>query len=114
MKILVAFFALMLACSAAEVAGIWKLTTSGRDGGEGSFTLVIKQDGANYSGTISNDEGAIEISNVKLSGDQLTFKVITDDASYEVTGAVDGDSMKGKFTVNQQQGGAFTAKRQKK
>lgn len=114
MKLILAFLALMLACTAAEVAGVWKLAVPGRDGGNAQFTLTIKQNGDNYSGTIANDENTLPISNLKVDGDQLSFKVLADNATYEVTGSVEGDDMKGKFTVNQQQGGVFTAKRDKK
>ena len=110
MKLLALFFALVIACAGADVAGKWNIQVPGRDGGEMKFTLTIAKDGDKYTGTIMNDNGeGLALSDVRVTENELKFKVLADDATYEVTGAVEGPKMKGNFKVNDQPGGTFTA-----
>ena len=110
MKLLVMFFALVFACAGADVAGKWNIVVPGRDGGEMRFTLTIQQDGEKYSGTIMNDNGeGMPISDVRVSESELKFKILADDANYDIAATVEGDKMKGTFKVNDQPGGNFTA-----
>jgi hypothetical protein len=109
MKLLVLFFALVSVC-AAGVEGKWNLLVPGRDGGEMRFTLVIQQQGEKYSGNIMNDNGeGMPISDVRVTDSELKFKILADDANYDVSATVEGEKMKGNFKVNDQPGGTFTA-----
>ena len=106
-----------LAQAPANAAGNWEMSMAGR---RGTMTqkLVIKQDGAKITGTLtgmgnrsSNLEGTVE-------GDKISFKVTreTGRGTFTTTysGTISGDTIKGtaemgmgRFTMN------WTAKRQK-
>jgi hypothetical protein len=113
MKLLFAFLALLIGCSAGEVAGKWNIVVPARDGNQIKYQLVLRGDGGTYSGFISSEEGDATLSDIKVSDTGLTFKVETDNATYAVKATLDGDSMKGKYTVNGSAGGTFTATRSK-
>lgn len=109
MKLLITFLAFMLVCSAADVAGAWNVVVPTRDG-DVNYKVVIKQDGESYSGTITADD-TLPLTDLKVKGSELSFKVVTDTVTYEVSGTVDGDAMKGKYKVGDRASGEFTAKR---
>lgn len=109
MKLLALFFALVFVCTGADVAGKWNLVVPNRDGAEVKFTLNIQQSGEKYSGSIVNENGeAIPLTDVQVAGAEVKFKVVSDEATYDVTATVDGPKMKGAFKVNDQPGGSFT------
>lgn len=110
MKLLTLFLALVAACAGADVAGKWNLVVPGRDGGESRFTLIIQQSGEKYSGSIANENGeGLPLTDVQVSESELKFRVVADEASYDITATVEGARMKGSFKVNDQPGGTFTA-----
>lgn len=111
MKLLIAFFALVFACSAAEVAGKWNLIVPMRDGGELKAVLMIKQAGSGYTGTISTEQGDAELTEIKVTDSDFTCKIPVDAVTYEISATVTGDSMKGKYKVNDRDGGPFTGTR---
>lgn len=108
MKLVIAFLTLALGCFAADVAGKWNLSATTSNGAEVKYTLIIESQGGSYSGVISADEGEVVLRDVKVKGGQLSFKVETDDANYEVSATVDGDTIKGAYKVNGNSGGTFT------
>ena len=112
MKLVIAFLALAIGCFAANVTGKWNLSATSADGTEVKYTLIIESQGDSYTGVISADEGEVVLRDVKVKDGQLSFKVETDDANYEVSASVDGDTMKGTYKVNGNSGGTFTGKRQ--
>jgi hypothetical protein len=113
MKLLLAFLALLIGCSAGEIAGKWNIVVPARDGNQIKYQLVLRSDGGAYSGFISSEEGDAALSDIKVSDAGLTFKIETDNATYAVKATVDGDSMKGEYSVNGNAGGTFTATRSK-
>ena len=112
MKLVIAFLTLALGCFAADVAGKWSISAARPDGAEVKYMLVIQSQGDSYSGVISSDEGEVALKDVKVKDAQLSFKVETDDADYEITATVDGDTMKGSYKLNGNSGGTFTGRRE--
>ena len=85
---------------AADVTGTWTWSVE-RNGNTIETTLKLKQDGEKVTGTISGRNNTeTEISDGKLAGDMLTFKVTREFNGntfvQEYHGKVSGDSIKGE------------------
>jgi hypothetical protein len=60
---------------AADVTGTWVAQVPGRDGNTMETTFAFKQSGEALTGTMSNQYGDREVSDGKVSGDDVTFNV---------------------------------------
>ena len=67
---------LTLAALAADFNGKWVAQITGRDGQAHESTFTFKADGETLTGTISGPRGDTEISDGKISGDQISFSQI--------------------------------------
>jgi hypothetical protein len=112
MKLFIAFLTLAISCFAADVTGKWTISAPTRSGAEVKYRLTIQGSAGSYSGIISADEGEVALKDVKVNDAELSFVVETDDAHYEVTATVTGDTMKGGFKINGNAGGSFTGTRE--
>ena len=119
--LLPALFALTAICAlAADVTGTWTAKVEGREGRTMEMTLNLKADGNQLTGTMSGARGGeTAISDGKINGDVITFKVKREfqDRSFVMNyeGKVAGDEIKFKQTM---EGGdrpprEFTATRSK-
>lgn len=116
-----------LSAQAADATGTWTWTTPGRNGGaDRTASIKLKADGDKLTGEMAPfREGGepIKISDGKVTGDEVTFKVARPGRNggagmaQTYTGKVSGDSIKGKITGKNQQGEEFSrdweAKRKK-
>lgn len=86
----------------AKVAGSWDLSAPGRDGSVITQTLTLQQDGAKLTGTLKGQRGDAPVTGT-VSGNDISFSVTRStpngDIKIDYTGKVDGDAMKGTFTV---------------
>ncbi|MBI4893068.1 MAG: hypothetical protein HY821_20765 [Acidobacteria bacterium] len=71
----VTLLALAAGALAADVTGTWVAQVPGRDGNMMETTFVLKQAGESLTGSMENQFGQREISDGKVSGDDLTFNV---------------------------------------
>jgi len=85
------------AALAADIAGKWDVTAQSPAGRSMKLELVLKQDGDKIAGTLGNERGTVDLTDVKLEGNDLNFK-ITVEGVYTVKLALSGDSMKGTST----------------
>jgi hypothetical protein len=60
---------------AADVTGVWKANVPGRDGQTMEQTYTLKAEGATLTGKVSGQMGETPITDGKVSGDTITFKV---------------------------------------
>lgn len=105
-----------IAGSAADVNGKWIAQVPGRGGEPREVTFIFKADGEKLTGTRSTPRGEGEISEGKISGDEISFAVTRSFQGREMKllykGKVSGDEI--KFT-RQREGSErtreFTAKR---
>lgn len=86
-------------CLAADVSGEWNFTMPTPQGEMGAL-LTLKADGETLTGTFDFEGRKLEISNGTVKGNELKFTVKRERPSggtmvYEMTGTVDGDSIKG-------------------
>ena len=113
-------FAVVAQAWAADVTGKWVAQVPGRGGQTSETTFNLKAEGDKVSGTMSRMQGEPSpISEGKISGDDLSFKVKISFQGNEITfvykGKVAGDEI--KFSRTREGGDQppqeFTAKRAK-
>lgn len=109
---------------AADVSGKWVAQMPGRGGQTREATFTFKADGEALTGTISGPRGDMEITDGKISGDQISFSQIMEFNGNQMKilykGTISGDEI--TFTRTREGGGGggrkggggpmqFTAKR---
>ena len=102
---------LAVAAYAADPTGKWTAQVPGRDGTMREMTFTFKVDGEKLTGTIGSARGEMEISDGKVSGDEISFSVTMGKAKIQYRGKVGETEI--KFT-QQREGGQpreFTAKK---
>lgn len=86
----------------ANVAGAWDLSAPGRDGNVMTQTMTLQQDGQKLTGAIKSQRGDAPVTGT-IMGNNIAFtvsrKTPNGDFNIDYTGTVDGDSMKGTFTM---------------
>ena len=107
-------FALVL--QAADITGKWVAQVPGRDGNTREVTFTFKADGETLTGSQSGAQGnEIPISEGKISGDNISFKVSMERGgntiTWNYTGAVSGNEIKMKRQGGQGQAREFVAKK---
>jgi hypothetical protein len=60
---------------ADDVTGTWKASIPGRDGAAQETTFNLKADGATLTGAVVTSRGETAISEGKVNGDAISFKV---------------------------------------
>ena len=105
---------------AADVSGKWKAEYQSPDGQTRQSTFTFKVDGEKLTGTLASAMGESQISEGKVSGDQISFVVIRnfggDDVKFSYKGKVSGDEIKLAVTANfggEERTFEMTAKREK-
>jgi hypothetical protein len=108
------------AASAADVTGKWTAQVPGRGGNTTENTFVFKVDGAKLTGTMDAGRGGpIEITDGKVSGDDISFTVVRNfggnDMKFVYKGKVSGSEIKFTRTMegmdNAPPPAEFTAKK---
>ena len=89
----------------ANVVGTWKSSFTTADGQTRQSTLKIKQEGDKLSGTgIGQNGNEYPISEIKLTGDQLSLNIVRERNGEKVTmkvlATLSGDNLKGKLESN--------------
>jgi hypothetical protein len=96
--------------------GTWKWTQPGRNGNPGAeLSLKLKADGDKVTGTLTSpgrgggDPVDTEISDAKLTGNQITFNVVRDfngnSRTNKYEGKIEGDTITGTQTRGRRGGG---------
>jgi phage head maturation protease len=92
---------LAVAALAADVSGKWSWEQQGRNGAQ-TVTLTLKADGSTLTGTLAGGRGGdVEISDGKIDGSNVSFKVVREvqgnKFTTNYTGTVSGEEMKLKM-----------------
>src|SRR5262249_53928227 len=102
---------------AADATGTWTGTFTPEGGNEGPAVLVLKPEGKTVTGTAGpNESDRYQISNGKVSGDDLTFEVSTGNSVMKFALKQSGDEIKGEASRErdgQKQTAKIAVKRQK-
>ena len=88
---------------AADATGTWKWTSE-RNGQKMEWTLKLKQDGDKLSGTMAGRQNETAIEDAKVTGDEISFKVVREFNGNKMTqkykGKVGADTIKGNLEVD--------------
>ena len=112
-------FAALATAWAADVTGKWTAQVPGRGGQTRETTFNLKAEGDKLTGTVSGMQGDNPISDGKISGDEVSFKVKVSFNGNEFAmvykGKVAGDEIKFTRTIEGREAPPteFTAKRVK-
>jgi hypothetical protein len=83
--------------AAGAIVGTWELTSTTQQGTRTS-TLTIKED---MTGTYKSRQSETPIQDLKVDGDQVSFKIVREFQGNSVTmefkGKLEGDALKGEF-----------------
>jgi hypothetical protein len=95
---------LTLTVWAIDVSGTWEMSTPGRDGAMRTSDITIAQDGNKIKVTMPGFRGGDPITGEgTLEGNAIEWKIVRQGPQGEMVmtykGTVDGDTMKGTFTV---------------
>ena len=107
------------ALAATDVTGTWTGEFSGPNGGNGfQISFTFKQDGTKLTGTVQGAQGdPIAISEGKVDGDKISFKVSFNGMTITHEGTVNAAGDEIKLTSKSDQGdfpgGEMTLKRSK-
>ncbi len=89
--------AISLSAFASDINGQWKATFNTQIG-EQHYTYTLKADGEKLTGTAKNDNGATEITNGTIKGDDVAFTETIDFQGNSIvityTGKISGDEIK--------------------
>ena len=90
--------------ASGNVAGTWKYTLELPNGNTLEPTLKLKQDGNNLTGSVTVNDRESPISDGKIQGEEISFKVVRERDGETFTSKynakVAGDSIKGKINSN--------------
>jgi hypothetical protein len=99
----------------ADAIGTWDLTFT-TDSGPIPAQLVLKKDGDKIAGTISSDQGSMSVQ-AEVDAKALTvwfdYPGQNGAMPVQMTGTIDGDNVKGSFTLSGSAGGTFAGTREK-
>jgi len=101
----------VLSRAGAALAGRWKAVSKSDSGRQREVYLQFVVRDGQASGTLDASEGVVNLSDVKVEGDALTFKVPTDEVTYTVKLTLAGDTLKGNYTATNGESGVVTATR---
>ena len=100
---------------AGDIDGKWTGDVQTPDGSSISLTMNFKSDSGNVTGTITGPTGDVAISEGKIDGDTLTFKLDVDangtQLSFKCTGKLKADELAMKMDGGADLNLEFTAKR---
>lgn len=96
----------------ADVAGRWTGQVPTR-GDTVSATFTFKTEGGKVTGTMTGPQGEVELQDVKVEGDQISFTSTGGNAKIVFKGTVSGDEIKMSRAREGGQTREFTLKRAK-
>ena len=109
------FSAAAFAAGPADVAGVWNLSYTTKEGQKIASTLTLKLEGDKLTGTISSLRGSVPITDVAVNGEAIAFAVVKvgfgDNIRIDYTGKVSGDTMKLKMKAGAREPLDVTVKR---
>ena len=95
--VLLALFAVM-ASNAEGIAGKWKASFETGQGGM-ELTFNFKVDGEKLTGTVSSQMGDMEITNGKITGNEISFDVDAMGSTIKHKGKLEGEVIKLKVEM---------------
>ena len=113
-----AFLMILFAAASwgAGISGTWQLSYVRESGQTHVSTLTFKEDDGKISGTLSSPLGNAPVSDVKVTGNDISFLVVRraqyDDITVSYSGKIEGDTMHLSMQYSGRPAVSITAKRQ--
>jgi hypothetical protein len=83
----------LLTVNASNLTGRWEGKMAGPDGDEMTITFTFKVEGEKLTGSVEGPAGELPISEGKVKGDEISFKVELNDTAITHQGKVSGDNI---------------------
>jgi hypothetical protein len=113
--ILLVLLSLSVAAPAADISGKWQAEMKTPDGQTRTSTFEFKADGEKLTGTVGSTRGNTEISEGKISGDDVSFVVVRkfNDQEFKMNykGKVNGNVINFSVTMGEDRTFELTAKK---
>jgi hypothetical protein len=99
------------AAGGAGVSGAWKVTAVSGSGREHKLVMNLREEAGKLSGTLETADGNVPLQDVRLAGNELTFKLTADSGSYSVRLTLAEGALKGGYTGGNGESGSVAAVR---
>ncbi|HVT94639.1 MAG TPA: hypothetical protein VHD76_17460 [Bryobacteraceae bacterium] len=86
------------------VVGTWDCVSETPDGGEYKFTLTVKHEDGKFTAIAGTEEGDMAVGDIKVDGDDVSFKATVGEEDYSVTIKVNGSKFEGKWSGGDESG----------
>lgn len=93
-----------------KLTGTWEGVAHAQDGDE-NFTMTLEHNGDQLKGSISTENGQLDITSGSFKNGALEILCETPDAKYHVTGKLKDGQLAGEWTKGEDQKGTWEAKR---
>lgn len=103
--------AVMLRADNAAAIGIWDCVSETPDGDQLKWTLTVKEDDGKLTGVAGGETGDMSVEDLKVDGNDVSFKVKVEENTYEVKFTIDGSKCEGKWSGADASGTLKGAKR---
>jgi len=96
---------------AAGIAGKWELRGTSASGEEARVQLVLTESDGKHSGTLLVEGESVPVQGLTVAGEEVTFKIPTDEATYTVKVTLKNDAAEGTYSVSDGRTGKVSGKR---
>ncbi|MFN7992108.1 MAG: hypothetical protein U0Q18_00810 [Bryobacteraceae bacterium] len=86
------------------VAGKWSCTNIPVNGPEAPWTLIVRDQGAQLSGILTDGEAEVALSGMKITGKAFTFRFFINGKPYGFEGTLDNEKLVGKYSGQEASG----------
>jgi hypothetical protein len=101
----------LAAAFGADASGKWNMTATMASGRAYKLDLALMASDGKWTGTLGNEEGTLDLVDVKVENQAVSFKVQRDEGIYLVSATVSGNSMKGSVKAPDKSEGTVEATR---
>lgn len=100
-----ALLSAVVACAAeSPAAGKWNCTNVSETGAESPWTLLVREDAGKLTGSLTDGEAELALSEMKLGDGVLTFRFDLNGKPYAFEGKVESKRLEGKYSGEEAKG----------
>ena len=96
---------------AAGIAGKWELRGTSASGEEARVQLLITETDGKHSARLEVEGESVPVQGLTVAGEEVTFKIPTDDATYTVKVTLKNDAAEGTYSASDGRSGKVSGKR---
>ncbi|MEK7409461.1 MAG: hypothetical protein AAB225_30720 [Acidobacteriota bacterium] len=99
------------AAAAGDLSGAWECKATRGDMPDAKFTLELKQNGSEITGTASSDRGSTGIGKATLTGNKVEISIPIPEGTYVLTATLDGNKLSGAWQLSETLQGTWEGQR---